>query len=671
MCTKEIRLLKGICKTLLATVALVATFSRCASMQAPQGGPRDSIPPKVVAMTPAYGTTNFNGRQVYIEFDEYVQLKDQQKQFFTSPFMGKKPVLSIKKKGILVTFQEPLDSNRTYALNFGSSVADNNEGNPLNGFRYVFSTGSEVDSLLMSGMTLDARTGDTVGNTFILFYDAALDSVPEYDSTVFNSKPEVVGRAYPNGIFFTENLKPKPYRVYALDDRNGNLTYEAGIDAIGFLDSVYNPLAMDPFSIGYDTLRRYMAADPQLLFNMFLDQRQLRQNLTTSSRPQKEKLIFQFAAPYPRIDSLVFYNVDTAQIITEYLKPQRDSIAFWLTMPQDEIPDTVKGRIVYQRTDSTGALVPYAQDIRLGWYERVPQRRRERDAEKEQEEKPLTFRVNTSLSGGSLIPEDSIRLIFDYPLLRLDTAAVRLEKIDEKEQAVPFPFRLNRDTLKIREYTLTADWAPDDRFRLVIPAGAMEDIRRQANDSLRTEFTMEHPDKYAIIVLDVKGKTPEAQYIIQIVDEKGTRIIKEHKGVTTGRHELRYIPAGVVRIRIIEDLNGNGKWDAGSLVDRRQSERVEMFVGVDGREEITTKTNWDIEFTLDMNEIFAPVTPERMQAKIARDNARVLRKREQERAEAAQSSNRNRNQNQNQGQSSGMGIGGSMPFGSGQRSFNP
>ena len=144
MSSNEIRIHKTLARCGILAVVLLATLCRCARQAAPQGGPRDSLPPKVVTMTPAFGTTHFKDKRILIEFDEYVQLEDQQKEFFTSPFMEQKPVLSIRGRSVQIDLKEDLDSNRTYALDFGSSVVDNNEGNPYVGLRYVFSTGGEI-----------------------------------------------------------------------------------------------------------------------------------------------------------------------------------------------------------------------------------------------------------------------------------------------------------------------------------------------------------------------------------------------------------------------------------------------------------------------------------------------------------------------------------------------
>ena len=51
---------------------------------------------------------------------------------------------------------DTLKPNTTYVLNFGNSIQDYNEGNPISDFKYVFSTGSTLDSLWYEGDITDA-----------------------------------------------------------------------------------------------------------------------------------------------------------------------------------------------------------------------------------------------------------------------------------------------------------------------------------------------------------------------------------------------------------------------------------------------------------------------------------------------------------------------------------
>lgn len=661
MSTKEIRLYKTIARWGILALMAVGLLCRCASQAAPRGGPRDSLAPKVISMLPAFGTTNFKDKRIVIEFDEYVQLKELQKEFFTSPFMTKKPVVLLRGKKVQIDLKEDLDSNRTYSLNFGSSIRDNNEGNPYTGLRYVFSTGDRIDSLLMSGMTVDAMKGDTVGNVYILFFDARADSIPAYDSTLFKSKPLSVGRSYPNGIFIAENLQPIDYRIYALEDRNGNMTYEPGVDRVAFLDSVYNPLDQRSFDIWYDTTRRYLQADPQIQMRMFMDVPYKRQTFTGAARQQSNKVQISFTAPFPQIDELTFEGIEPEKIVTEYLTPRRDSMVLWFAATEEEMPDTLRGKLVYQRHDSIGNLYQHTQELKLGW--KIPEKKvKEKEKEKKKEgdaPEPNPFRVKVA-GGTTLNPEKNIVFEFDYPLLKFDSASVQLSQLGEGGAETASPFRFEQDTMKIRKWTLKAPWKADEKYRLTILPGTFENTNREKNDTLRSEFTIESPDKYGTLVLNVQGKTPESEYMVQVVKPDGS-LIKEVAHLKTGTHTLRYIDVGPVRLRLIEDLNGNGKWDAGSLTERRQPERVEFFTDDSGSEELTIKEKWDLVYDVDMNGVFGPVTMEKMQDKIRRDEAVMLRERAKKLAEKEkQDKKQHSHSNSGGGISSGMNNMGNM-----------
>ena len=321
----------------LATAIVLLLFggaflSRCASIGSPSGGPKDTLPPTIVSMTPEQNAPNFKSDRIYIAFDEYVQLKDQQKEIFTSPAMRKKPKVSLRGRGIYVEIEsDSLEPNTTYAIEFGSSVADNNEGNPYYGLRYVFSTGGEIDSLVMSGYTEDSGTLDSLGRTFIYFFEADSVEVPDaYDSTMFKYKPSKIARSRNNGIFIAQNLKPVNYRVYAYYDSNDNQSYEPSIDKVGFLDSVYNPAQMPEFVVWYDSVRHYYSADPQLYLRMFTDVSFSRQSLKESQRPEQHKLLLYFGAPRPEIKKLEFEGIPSENIVIEPITEGRDTLALWL-----------------------------------------------------------------------------------------------------------------------------------------------------------------------------------------------------------------------------------------------------------------------------------------------------------------------------------------------------
>lgn len=629
-----------ILKTAVAAFFCTGLLVNCARVGTITGGPKDTLPPVVVEMKPGMYARNFNQRSIFVEFDEYVQLKDLQKEFYTSPAMKRKPTATIKGRGVRIDIPDydSLIPNTTYALNFGSAIVDNNEGNPLHSFRYVFSTGDQIDSLVMSGYTADAFKGDSVSKTFIYFFDAALDSIPAYDSVVFNNLPEAIGRAQNNGIFIAENLKAKEYRIYAVQDENGNQQYDAGVDKIGFLDSMYNPAAMPDFDAWSDTLRGYMVADPQLYFRMFLDQRPARQTLISATRPQQHKLMFVFGAPYPQIQSLTFENIDTTGIITEYLKPTRDSVALWLNIPTESIPDTIKGELTYLRHDSVNVLVPHTQKLNLGWkkFESREQERerlrREKEIEKmvaegqeaPKEKSPFKY----TLSGTTVNPERNMTLSVDYPLTAIDSAAVTLTRGEDGEAV---RMRWVQDTAQLRQWTLTAEWEPGTKYELTIPPGALVNIAGERNDSIVQSLEVMDPDKYATMIVDITGKTPQSEYVLQLVNETG-KPINEIAHAKTGTYTFRYVEPGKVKLMVIEDMNGNGKWDVGNLVQRLQPERVETFMPEPGNPLIELKAGWETTQTVDMNELFAPVSMERIRETLRQQEQVLLQKIREERA---------------------------------------
>src|SRR5436190_7190242 len=112
----------------------------CANQVAPQGGAKDVKPPKVLKAIPENFSTGFDSKKIQITFDEYVQLKDLNSQLIVSPPLSRQPVTKIRQKTLTIELSDTLHPNTTYTMNFGNAILDNNEGNPLEDFQYVFST---------------------------------------------------------------------------------------------------------------------------------------------------------------------------------------------------------------------------------------------------------------------------------------------------------------------------------------------------------------------------------------------------------------------------------------------------------------------------------------------------------------------------------------------------
>ena len=660
------------CKIVLRVVVLLlfggALFSRCANIMTPEGGPKDTIPPVIVKLDPDNFTTNFKAKKIYIEFDEFVQIKDQNKEMFVSPEMKKKPQVTIRGKGIVITIRDTLKENTTYAIDLGSAIRDNNEGNPLNAMRYVFSTGDKVDSMMCSGYTADSYKADSMSRTFIWFYIAdSLPQTPGYDSTIFNRKPDVIARAQNNGIFIAQNLKPVNYRIYAIGDKNDNQLYEPGTDMVGLLDTVYNPAKMPEFAIWFDSLRMYPSAEPQLYFRMFTDKAFVNQRLVDAQRTDQKKAVFYFNADYPRIDSLEFENIPSDKVFLDPQTNGRDTMFVWFDMPAEQLPDTIKGKIVYFRHDSLRQLSKSREPLKLAW-KLIETKEQEKERERIEKEKAKAkaegkeykdpnyknpFKLTIS-AGKEVNPEKGFDITFGTPAVKFDSMAVELLAVAEDKSTTPVEKHFVRDSMNMCRWKVVADWKEKTNYRLYIPKKNITDIMGYENDSTVVDFATYDPEKFATVSLNVKG-SGNNRYIILLTDGSG-KTLQELKSVKSGKYRFNYVAPGDVRLRIIEDKNGNGKWDAGDVVAGLQPERAEAYFNERREETFTTKMNWDFEINIDMDKVFIPMTMENL-VKMLDDKEDARLQKLYEEWEKKQKSGKDKNQQQQQSQPSGGGMG--------------
>ena len=644
-----------------------AFFSRCANIMTPDGGPKDTLPPVIVKIEPGNFATNFKEKKIYIEFNEFVQIKDQNKEMFTSPAMKKLPLLTTRGRGIVITIRDTLKENTTYAIDLGSAIRDNNEGNPINAMRYVFSTGDKVDSMMCSGYTADSYKADSVSRTFIWFYIAdSLPNTPGYDSTIFNRKPDVIARAQNNGIFIAQNLKPVNYRIYAIGDKNDNQLYEAGTDMVGLLDTVYNPAKMPEFAIWFDSLRMYPSAEPQLYFRMFTDKAFVNQRLVDAQRPEQKKALLYFNSDYPRIDSLLFDNIPSDKILIDPQTNGRDTLALWFNVPAEQLPDTIKGQIVYYRHDSLRQLSKTREPLKLAW-KLVETKEQEKERERIEKEKEKAkaegkeykdpnyknpFKLSIS-AGKEVNPEKGFDISFGSPAVKLDSTAMEIAIVDEKNNKTPIKWHLVSDTLNMCRWRVEAEWKEKTNYQLYIPKKSITDVMGYENDSTVVEFATYDPEKFATVSLNVQG-SGNNRYILLLTDNSG-KTLQEIKDAKTGKYRFNYVSPGEIRLRVIEDKNGNGKWDAGDVILGLQPERAEAYFNERGEDVFATKMNWDFEINIDMDKVFVPLTMANL-VKMLDDKEESRLQKLYEEWQQKQREGKGKEQNTNQ-QSSGGGMG--------------
>lgn len=203
----------------------------CANMIPPAGGPRDSIGPVLLESKPLDSSRNFKDKRIVFTFDEYVDIQNTQEEVLVSPIPAIMPAIDYKLNTVTVRLKDSLEPNTTYKIEFGNSIKDINESNPVKNFTYVFSTGEFIDSLTFSGNVLIAETGK-VDSTLIVMLHSKSD-----DSVVTKEKPRYVTKLDPLGKFTFKNLPPKKYYLYALKDEGGGYRYQDEQQLFAFADS--------------------------------------------------------------------------------------------------------------------------------------------------------------------------------------------------------------------------------------------------------------------------------------------------------------------------------------------------------------------------------------------------------------------------------------------------
>lgn len=561
----------------LGIVTFLVFPPSCANTSTPpEGGPKDTLAPVLMEIIPAYNTTghpiDIKHNQISFEFDEYVALNNPNSFIFLSPPQSKPPTAKIKGKKVVVSFTEPLDSNRTYSLSLGEAIKDNNEGNPFPPYTHSFSTGDHVDSLFVSGNIVEASTMLPMSNITVLFH------TDQSDSAIYKVRPKAAAKSDLWGYFTVRNLPVDTvYRVFAIEDLNNNNLYDPDQERVAFLDtlvlpsSVMRPGIPELVTVAMTDTAACLARPAQLSLAMFKEVSQ-RQFLRARERVSRRQMYLKFAAPYPQIDSLILEGIPQEKLILEY-NFYRDSITVWIN-DQGPVPDTLQMRLSYQRTDdSLNILVPVTDTVRMirpkgkmvenRWGEMV-----------EEADTLAAYEVDAS---PEKIDQDGIVILFESPMILTPFDSITITSKNTREQIAPAPFTVERDTANIRRFILrlqeklTAGY----EYTLRIPDSLFLDIDGIYCDSLVQKFSL--PQNEDLSSLTVEASNVNEKYMVELVDEKRTKVYRTYHIDTAAVLAFPYLKAGKYSLRITEDMNGNGQIDTGDLLEHRQPEKVMMF----------------------------------------------------------------------------------------------
>ncbi len=617
----------------IAAMAWILAVSSCANLGMPTGGPRDSIPPVLIETTPAYKALNYKGDNVRFTFNEYINTEDISEELVISPPLNKRPVIRTKSKTLIIEFNEDLKDSTTYSLDFKNSIADNNEKNPFKNMRFSFSTGDVYDSLRVAGRVMNAFNFEPVEKSLVMLYKNLADSA------VYTLKPYYIAKTDKKGIFMIDNIAPGKYHLFSIMDNNNNMMYDEGAEEISFVDSVIFPTAefveeLDTVTVGVDSFlilgHTHFYPDPFYLQQFTEDI--FEQYIDSYKRESRYKCIFVFNESVKDTFSVRVLNKETSKdwYQLEY-NEKVDSLVMWLADTTLARSDSLLMELGYFQLDSANQLYVKKDTLELNFTPKEDNSTRKKKVKDEDENKPAPvpqFNWLTTLSSSTVELNRDIGLIAPEPVSYFDSTKVHLYLTDDTLKT-PLNFVIRKDTSAWRRYNLSYKWEPDEDYTLEIDSAASVNIFGITSKKLSKKFSGREEDYYGSVNMELTGV--EMPMIVQLVQNNDEEKVLSQKTIDKDESVLfDFLAPGKIKIKVIYDKNGNGKWDNGSFQDKTQPERVAYI-----NEVHKVRSNWDETIRWD-------VTPDPTFVK----NVRDLELEEQQRKEAAKKAREEAERNQ-------------------------
>ena len=632
---------------IVAVLAWIVIISSCANPGMPEGGYRDTIPPVLLKTDPVYKSVNNKSSEVRLTFNEYLSTEEISEALVVSPPMAKKPSILTKSKTLIVKFNEELKDSTTYSLDFKSSLADNNEKNIIEDFRFSFSTGPVYDSLRVSGHLANAFNLKPVEKGLILLHSNL------HDSAVFKIRPDYIAKTDKEGKFLIDNIAPGKYHIFALNDANNNLLYNEGAEEIAFYDSIVVPSAV--FEAEPDTIRTekdtivvlgHTHFSPEPIYLSQFTEDLFEQYLETGKRDSRYKCTFVFGEPVKDTFALRLLNYNTENWYQIEYNEKFDSLSVWITDTLAAKIDTLMAEVAYFQLDSTDQVFLKKDTVELAFVDLEKERAQKRKKDKDESDKKAVeqFGWITDLTGSTVDLNKKLGITAPEPLFAFDETKI-IMYLSEDTLKTPLKFSFEKDTTTYRKYLIGYQWTPGTTYSFEIDSAAATNIFGITSRKFTTRFSSREEDFYGSLELDLSNV--EMPLIVQLCSNSDEeKVVAERFISADGKVLFDYLLPEKYKIKLIYDSNGNGKWDTGSFQDKTQPEKVIYLNQVH-----KVRSNWDESLVWD-------VKPDYSFIKNIRDfeQEEKARKEAEEKAKKAKEGE-NRQQMQDLMQGSGTGLG--------------
>ncbi len=527
----------------IITIIAVFFIFGCAKKGSITGGEKDIIPPKFIKALPPNYSTNFNRKEIRIYFDEYVKLKDPQKQIVISPPMDPKPIISPlgnASKYIKIQFKDTLLENTTYSISFGESIEDNNEGNPLSFFKYVFSTGNYLDSLSIKGGIADGLKKDPESFVSIALYEVDEDYT---DSIVYKKTPRYIGNTLDSTHFTLDNLKAGQYQLIALKDVATNYTFEPKQDKIGFYNEYIN-----------------LPADTSKVFNLKLFKEKLATKALKPKQASKNRFIFGYEGDAKNMNIKLLTETPSDFKYRIIKDKNKDSLYYWFK------PFFEKDSLTFEVSHND-----YKEEIITRF--------------KDQKKDSLILKPSVTRE---LPLNKDFRISANIPLESINNDLITL--VDKDTVAIPFTSKV--DMIE-NEIIFSFEKAETKAYNMQLLPEAITDFLGNTNDTINYTFRTKKLADYGKVFVTLTN-VKEYPVIVQLTNDK-LEVITEKISRKDEIITFDHLNPAKYNLRVIFDTNNNGVWDTGSFLNHKQPERVSYYPSI-----IDVRANWELKqnFTL-------------------------------------------------------------------------
>ena len=503
-------------------IAIVLAVLQCARRGTPTGGPKDTTPPVLIKADPENLTTEFKAKKIRLYFDEYIKLEDVQNQLIVSPPLKYNPEVTPQggaSKYVEVILKDTLLENTTYTLNFGQSIVDNNEGNPNSFLTYVFSTGTYIDSLTVSGVVKDAFNVKADEFISVMLYE--IDTAYT-DSTIFNKPPNYLTNTLDSAtIFQLKYLKAGKYALFAIKDESKNNVFDQNIDKIGFIE--------DTVTLPTDTV---------FLLNLFKEIPNY--SLKTPNYAAANKIIFGYSGGDEKLDVAALTEFPDSIRTLVVKEPEKDTLNYWFT--PFEI-DSIIFKVMNESLKKIDTFTVKTRKLVSDSLMLIPSHRNKINFADE-------FHITTSI-----------------PIVTIDTTRIAIFNKDTTE----VNFKTQLDTA-LNRISMQFEKEPDETYYLNLLPDFVTDFFGDTNDTINYRLSTGGYADFGNLRLNLAGDITYP-IIVQLTDEKG-KLYREIYVPEAKALDFNTLEPGNYLIRIIIDNNANGKWDTGNYLRKIQPEKV-------------------------------------------------------------------------------------------------